>query len=69
MSNIHPYWAYAENGSQVSVFEAMAEGRRAFAMELAVEVALDGEPAEVTVAVAREFEEYLKGGTDAPSGE
>jgi hypothetical protein len=57
----HPYWAYeAVPGTidQEVAEKAVAEGRRAFALELAVSIAhLQAD----RTALARRFEEYLKG--------
>jgi hypothetical protein len=41
--------------------EMLAEGRRAFALSRAVELAVAGSSAEDVIAVARAFERYLRG--------
>lgn len=56
----HPYWSYGpEHG--VPVVDAMVEGRRTFAVNLAMMMARAGEDVEVTVERARAIERYLKG--------
>ncbi len=66
--NEHPYWAYAAvpgtiNGDREE--EVLAEGRRERALELAISsTSIDGS-VSVILAVARKFEEYLKGDTDS----
>lgn len=54
----HPYWVYGPDHG-VPVVDAMAEGRRAFALEKAVQW---DDTNEGVLARARLFEQYLKGG-------
>jgi hypothetical protein len=60
----HPYWAYAAVPGTLSTEReeaALAEGRRAFALEVACRW---DDTDEGHLATARLFEEYLKGGAD-----
>lgn len=69
MSDTHPYWSYAPTASQDSLFDAMKEGRRAFALEMALQGNyFEHDPADV-LSRAEAFEAYLRGGLDAPGGE
>jgi hypothetical protein len=59
----HPYWAYvAVPGSidEAGYSAAVDEGRRAFALEMAVEASSSASQA-IIIARAQSFEEYLKG--------
>ncbi len=57
MSNVHTYWSYGPEGG-VPVIDALAEGRRAFALDLATR---QDDTDDGHLARARKFEEYLKG--------
>lgn len=59
MSDIHPYWSYGPDGGQ-EVVEAVNEGRRAAALELAASLPFGGTTEEILARAVR-FEAYLKG--------
>lgn len=59
MSDIHPYWSYGPDNGQ-PIIEALNEGRRAAALELAISAGLGFEAADL-IAAAVQFEAYLKG--------
>lgn len=62
----HPYWSYEAVADIITSEQeraALDEGRRAFALELAVAGSCYGAEEEV-VARAKAFEAYLKGGVD-----
>jgi hypothetical protein len=59
MSDRHPYWSYGPDHG-VSPVDALAEGRRAFALETAFALIGDQNHSQV-IEAARAFEEYLKG--------
>lgn len=56
----HPYWSYGPDHGQL-VVDALDEGRRAFALQKAIETQRLDEPVELTVARAAAFEKFLKG--------
>lgn len=60
MSDRHPYWSYGPDHG-VPLVDAMAEGRRTFALELAASTLLDSGDGERLVRRARELEAYLLG--------
>ena len=63
MSNVHPYWSYAAvPGSLTSdqEKEALDEGRRAFALDVATRGSYYATEVEVLMR-AKVFEAYLKG--------
>ncbi len=53
----HPYWVYAPDHGTPPV-DALAEGRRAFALECA---AREGGTDEAVLTRARKFEQFLAG--------
>lgn len=59
MSDIHPYWSYGPDSGQ-EIVEALNEGRRAAALELAISATYGLDVAEL-IAAAVQFEAYLKG--------
>lgn len=63
----HPYWSYGPDHGTPLV-DAMDEGRRAFALELAVQVASAHAPEPVRILpLAASFEDYLAGRTETPA--
>lgn len=56
----HPYWSYGPDHGVV-VLDALAEGRRQFALQAAVDARNFDEPHENIVARAAAFEKFLKG--------
>lgn len=68
MSDTHPYWSYGPDHG-VQPVDALAEGRRTFALECALAGAVNGGRVESIVRRAQLFEAYLKGGRPAVSAE
>ena len=60
----HPYWSYGPDHGTPLV-DAMDEGRRAYALELAVQNSVNS--AQGVVDEARLFEDYLAGRTETPA--
>ena len=58
MSDRHPYWTYGPDHGR-PVLDALAEGRRAFALELAFSLIGDQNHSQV-IEAACAFEAYLK---------
>lgn len=63
----HPYWTYGPD-TGVPVTDAVDEGRRDRALELAVQVAVAHAPEPVRIlSLAASFEDYLAGRTETPA--
>lgn len=56
----HPYWAYGPDHG-VPMIDALAEGRRAYALELAFRATPSSASTSLIIARAVEFERYLEG--------
>jgi hypothetical protein len=60
VSENHPYWAYGPDHG-TPMIDALAEGRRAYALQKAIESQGIDEPAGSILPRAKDFERFLKG--------